>query len=178
MYVIVHNWWFDDIGDDDDDSFPLVISYTNIPHRVADVGGPRDRRSPKGQGLLRKKGPTTYAILSLNLVLSRFTRFMNGYHRAFYESHPSLGVFSTKVSLLLKGFQQKSALFGELLESSLSKSFHRAWFWRAFREPLKSPLSESFQRAFVEPAFRELLESLLSKSFQRAFGEPAFVELS
>ena len=66
--------------------------------RVADVGGPRDRRSPKGQVLLRKEGPPTYAILSRNLVLSRFTRFMNGHHRAFYESHPTLRVFSTKVS--------------------------------------------------------------------------------
>ena len=66
--------------------------------RVADVEGPRDRRSPKGQGLLRKEGPPTYAILSRNLVLSRFTRFLNGHHRAFYESHPTLGVFSTKVS--------------------------------------------------------------------------------
>ena len=72
---------------------------------MAEVGGPRDRRSPKGQGLLRKEGPPTYAILSRNSVLSRFTRFMNGHHRAFYESHPTLGVFLTKVSyvsLLLK----------------------------------------------------------------------------
>ena len=66
--------------------------------RVADVEGPRDRRSPKGQGFLRKEGPPKYAILLQNLVLSRFTRFMNGHHRAFYESHPTLGVFSTKVS--------------------------------------------------------------------------------
>ena len=79
--------------------------------RVADVGGPRDRRSPKGQGLLRKEGPPTYAILSRNLVLLWFTCFLNGHHRAFYKSHPTLGVFSTKVSLLLKGFQQKSACF-------------------------------------------------------------------
>ena len=28
--------------------------------RVADVEGPRDRRSPKGQGLLRKEGPPKY----------------------------------------------------------------------------------------------------------------------
>ena len=84
---------------------------SSVSVRVADVGGPRDRRSPKGQGLLRKEGPPTYAILSRNLVLSRFTRFLNGHHRAFYKSHPTLGVFSTKVSLLLKGFQQKSACF-------------------------------------------------------------------
>ena len=51
----------------------------------------RSGSSPKGR-------PPTYAILSRNLVLSRFTHFMNGHHRAFYESHPTLGVFSTKVS--------------------------------------------------------------------------------
>ena len=50
----------------------------------------RERRSPKGQSLLRKEGPQTYAILLRNLVLSRFTLFVNGHHRAFYESHPSL----------------------------------------------------------------------------------------
>ena len=51
--------------------------------RVAEVEGARERRSPKGQGLLRKEGPPTYAILSRNLVLSRFTRFLKGFHRAF-----------------------------------------------------------------------------------------------
>ena len=77
----------------------VILSHLEfVGDRVADVKGPRDRRSPKGQGLLRKEGPPTYAILSQNLVLSRFTRFMNGHHRAFYESHPTLGVFSTKVS--------------------------------------------------------------------------------
>ena len=79
--------------------------------RVADVGGKQERRSPKGQDLLRKEGPPTYVILSRNLVLSRFTRFLKGFHRAFYESHPALGELSTKVSLLLKGFQQKSTCF-------------------------------------------------------------------
>ena len=52
---------------------------------VADVEKPQYRRYPKGQGLLRKEGPPKYAILSQNLVLSRFTLFMNGHHRAFVE---------------------------------------------------------------------------------------------
>ena len=60
--------------------------------RVADVKVPQYRRYPKGQRLLQKEGPPTYAILSQNLVLSRFTRFMNGHHRA-----------STKVILLWEG---------------------------------------------------------------------------
>ena len=121
---------------------------------MADVGGPRDRRSPKGQGLLRKEGPPTYAILSQNLVLSQFTRFMHGHHRAFYKSHPTLGVLSTKVSyvsLLLKPSNKSQPAFGELLESLLSKSFRRV-----FRE-----FSENFQRAFGE----------LPESFRRAFVE-------
>ena len=46
---------------------------------------------------------------------------------AFYKSHPALGVFSTKVSLLLKGFQQIQPAFGELVESPLSESFCRAF---------------------------------------------------
>ena len=37
----------------------------------------REQRFPKGQGLLRKKGPPTYAILSRNLVLAPFTSFRN-----------------------------------------------------------------------------------------------------
>ena len=81
------------------------------PSRVADVEEPHNWRCTKGQGLLRNGGHQTYAILSQNYVLSRFTRFMNGHHRAFYENHPTLGVFSTNVSLLLMGFQQKSACF-------------------------------------------------------------------
>ena len=32
--------------------------------RVAEVARAREQRSPKGQGLLRKEGPPTYAILS------------------------------------------------------------------------------------------------------------------
>ena len=87
-------------------------------YRVADVGEPRERWCTKGQGLLRKEGHPTYAILFQNLVSSRLTRFLRGHHGALYKSHPALGVFSTKVSLLLKGFQQKSArfrrAFGEL----------------------------------------------------------------
>ena len=49
------------------------------------VGGTRERRSLKGQGLLRKEGPLTYAIFL------RFTRFLKGFHRAFYKNHPALG---------------------------------------------------------------------------------------
>ena len=65
-----------------------------------------------------------YFVTKLSIVATY--AFLKGHHRAFYESHPALGVFSTKVSLL-------------------SESFWRASFRRAFRE-----LSSSFQRAFVE----------------------------
>ena len=68
------------------------------------------RWSPKGQGLLRK------AILSQNLVFLRSMHFLKGFQRksscflrAFNERHPSCEELSTKVSLLLKSFQQKSA---------------------------------------------------------------------
>ena len=86
------------------------------------VEGTRERRSPKGQGLLQKEGPPTYAILSQNLVLSQFTCFLKGFHRAFYESHPALGELSTKVSLLLQCFQKQVSL--------LSERFWRAPFQR------------------------------------------------
>ena len=101
--------------------------------RVADVEVPQYRRCTKGQDLLRKEGPPTYDILSRNLVLSRFTRFLKRHHKAFYESHPALGVFSTKVNLLLKGFQQKSVCFQ-----------------RTFGEHAFGELLNGFQRAFVE----------------------------
>ena len=68
--------------------------------RVAEVARAREQRSPKGQGLLRKEGPPTYAIVSRNLVLSRFTRFLKGFHRAFNESHPAFLELSTKAILL------------------------------------------------------------------------------
>ena len=68
--------------------------------RVADVERAREQRSPKGQGLLRKEGPPTYAILSQNLVLSRFMRFSKGFHRAFNESHPAFKELSRKAILL------------------------------------------------------------------------------
>ena len=102
----------------------FIRMYSIYLHRVADVERPRDQRFLKVQGLLRKEGPPTYVILSRNLVLSRFTRFLKGFHRAFYESHPALGELSTKVNVLLKGFQQKSACFQ-----------------RAFREPAFGELS-------------------------------------
>ena len=63
-------------------SINSILNVTTV-NRVAEVEGARERRSPKGQGLLRKEGPPTYAILSRNLVLSRFTRFLKGFHRAF-----------------------------------------------------------------------------------------------
>ena len=47
--------------------------------RVAEVARAREQRSPKGQGLLRKEGASTYAILSRNLLLSQFTRFLKGF---------------------------------------------------------------------------------------------------
>ena len=62
---------------------PCLLQLLAHCTRVAEVEGARERRSPKGQGLLRKEGPPTYAILSRNLVLSRFTRFLKGFHRAF-----------------------------------------------------------------------------------------------
>ena len=68
--------------------------------RVAEVGGPQDRRSTKGQGLLRKKGPPTYTFLSQNSVLSRFTHFLKGFRRALNESHPAFVEHSAKVILL------------------------------------------------------------------------------
>ena len=75
-----------------------------------------DQRSPEGQGLLRKEGPPTYAILSQRLVLSQFARFLKCFHRAFNKSHPALGKLKTKVSLLLYGFQQKSACFSLIVK--------------------------------------------------------------
>ena len=67
--------------------------------RVTDVEGAQERRSTKGQGLLRKEGPPTYAILSQNQVLSRFTPFLKGFHRAFNESHPAFIELSMKAIL-------------------------------------------------------------------------------
>ena len=47
----------------------------------------------------RKEGPPTYAILSRNLVLSRFTPFLKGFHRAFNKSHPAFIELSMKAIL-------------------------------------------------------------------------------
>ena len=79
--------------------------------RVAGVGGLQDRRSTKGQGLLQKEGPPTYAILSRHLVLSRFTLFerlslssigkSSCFRRALNESHPAFVELSMKVILIL-----------------------------------------------------------------------------
>ena len=68
--------------------------------RVADVEGAWERRSPKGQGLLRKEGPPTYDILSRNFLLLRFTRFLKGFRRALNESHPAFVEHSTTAILL------------------------------------------------------------------------------
>ena len=75
--------------------------------RVAHVGGARERRSTKSQGLLRKEGPPTYAILSRNLVLSRFKRFLKGFHRVFNKSHLAFVELSTK-AILLSVFAERS----------------------------------------------------------------------
>ena len=74
--------------------FHMVVKegpqYEKMPtRRVADV-----------EGLLRKEGPPTYAILSRNLVMSRFTHFFKGFHRAFNKSHPAFEELSMKAILL------------------------------------------------------------------------------
>ena len=135
-------------------STPVIPISASVQARVADIDGARERRSPKGQGLLQKEGPPKLSIVAIYMFFSK----------AFME-------LSTKFSLLLKGFQQKSACFQRAFVE-LSESFRRACFRRAFRELSESlrrafrELSESFQRAFVEPAFVEF-----SESFRRAFGE-------
>ena len=60
----------------------FVLGVAVICARVAEVGGTWKRCSLRGQGLLRK------ANLLRNVVLTRFTRFLKGFHRALYESHP------------------------------------------------------------------------------------------
>ena len=105
---------------------------------MADVEGPQDRRSPKGQGLLRKEGPPTYAIFSRNLILSRFTRFMNGHHRAFYKKSSYFGsvfIESQLSQLAFEGLPTKVSL--------LSESFRR----------VSREFSESFRRAFGELSY-------------------------
>ena len=50
----------------------LKVSCLFHEYRVPDVARPCDRRSPKGQGLLRKEGPPTYAsVAKLSIVASR-----------------------------------------------------------------------------------------------------------
>ena len=82
-----------------------VLSCVNIILCVLtswiDVERACEQRSLKGQGLLRRKeGPPIYAILSQNLVLSQFTRFLKGFCRELNESHPAFVELSTKVILL------------------------------------------------------------------------------
>ena len=73
----------------------------------------RERRSPKGQGLLRKEGPPTNANLLRNLVLSQFTPFLKGFHRALNESHPAFIELSMKV-ILFRAFTESHLAFVEL----------------------------------------------------------------
>ena len=94
-----HNWrrlfwmWRRNLGNCMKSKNPLT--WLLFGCRVADVAHARKRRSPKGQGLLWKEGPPTYAILSQNLVLSRLTCVLNGFHRALNESHPAFVKLST-----------------------------------------------------------------------------------
>ena len=83
----------------------LVLYFISVPVRVADVGGAQERRSTKGQGLLRKEGPPTYAILSRNLILSRFTHFLKGFHRALNKSHPAFN-FQRKLYCFRRAFNE------------------------------------------------------------------------
>ena len=101
---------------------------------MTEVGGMREWRSPKCEGLLRKEGPRTYAILSRNLLLSQFICFLKGFRRAFNESNPAFGELSMNVNMLSEDFQQMSACLW------------RACFQRAFNEsqPDLRGLSESF----------------------------------
>ena len=101
-------------------STKLLRSKLLRSNRVADVEGAQERRSTKGQGLLRKEGPPTYAILSRNLVLSRFTCFANGFHRAFNERHPDPAFveLSTKAILLSQSFQRKPSCFRRAFNKS------------------------------------------------------------
>ena len=67
------------------------IKLKNVSIRVPDVPDARW----KVRVFYERKGPPTYAILS------RFTRFLNGFHRAFNESHDAFVELSTKDILIL-----------------------------------------------------------------------------
>ena len=82
--------------------------------RVADVGGPRDRRSPKGQGLSERKDLQ-------HTLFCRETEYCRNL-RAFWMATIEL---STKVILLWECFQRKSACFWRASNKSQP----------AFREP-------------------------------------------
>ena len=60
--------------------------------RVAEVGGPRDRRSTKGSST--KEGPPTYSILSRNSVLSRFTLNLPSIYLQFTPIYLTLPQFT------------------------------------------------------------------------------------
>ena len=79
-------------------TFPVIATIQQYRHNIHNI--PMGHWGTKifvgqgqGQGLLRKEGPPTYAILSWNLALSRCTLFLN-------ESHPAFVEFSTKAILL------------------------------------------------------------------------------
>ena len=84
----------------------LWIAPQHIPrtwNKVPDVEEEQERRFTKGPSLLRKEGPPTFAILSRNLVLSRFDwlsqsfeRKTSCFRRGFNESHHTFWELSTK----------------------------------------------------------------------------------
>ena len=108
-----------------------------------------------------KEGPPTHAILSGNLILSRFTHLLKGFRRVFNKSYPVFGVFN-----------ESNPAFGEF-----SESFRRPFeeFSESFRRVFVE-LSQSFCRAFGQPAFGETAFGEFSESFWRTFEEPAFGE--
>ena len=76
---------------------------------MADVEGPWDRRSPKGQGLLRKEGPPKYAnlvdklsIVAIYALYERppksFLRKSSYFESVFNERQLAFEGHSTKVS--------------------------------------------------------------------------------
>ena len=71
--------------------FQHIDSLISVQWEVARIQGGRCcATAPKGPG------PSTYAILLWNLVLSRFTRYLKGLQRAFNESHPAFVELSAK----------------------------------------------------------------------------------
>ena len=126
-------------------TFAIIIFVIRdfVKYRVAEVGGTQTWHFPKGQGLLRKKGPPRWTILLRNWLLSQFTQYLKGFRRAFNESHHSFGELFPKVSLLStiylwRAFNKSQPAFREhsMKVSLLLEIFQRklACFQRAFRE--------------------------------------------